>query len=203
MRALACGVLMAICVGTTGCGQEVSAGGGAASSPVGTWAFDADGFVDENWEGLLKKAEPGIAKIREGRARMDAMSAGERETAEASLRGRLSERDLAIYEATLEGPAAIKEWAKTQLREQVGNTLFALVFTADGACSVSFTAGGQSREAQGTWTRDGANLTLRMTVVEGRPATARDSEPKTVTMRNGRIYMEFGKGAPTLVARRS
>jgi hypothetical protein len=201
MRALVLGLALAACVLTTGCSQEVSAG--APQSPVGSWVFDGDGFVDTNWEWILEKAKPAIDRIKEGNARLEAMPEGQRAEAEARVRERLSERDVAIYEATLAGPAAVKEWAKEQLRLQVSEMTLTLEFRADGTCTVSYAAGAQEHQATGTWTQRGHDVTLTMTVVDGRDATAKDREPKTITMRSGRLHMAFGAGAPALVARRA
>jgi hypothetical protein len=174
----------------------------SSGTAVGSWTFDVDGFVDANYPKLMQMAAPGIAKMKEGQKRIDALPPAQREAAEEEVRARLSETELEMRDAVMKGPEAVKEWSKKAMREKLDGQTFELEFGADGSCSVDVSMGGRSTSAQGTWTQKGSDVTVTMTQVDGRAATAKDREPKTMRLVGDRIRMEIVPGAPVMIARR-
>jgi hypothetical protein len=210
-RAIVGVLALALGLATSGCGSEGAAearpSGSAPAkasppSPVGSWVFDVDGYVEENWELLAKAVAPAVTAIRREQERIQALPPDERADAERLLRERLTEKDREIHSAALGGPERVKEFARGALRKQLGSARLDIEFAADGTCSLALDVMVRSSSARGTWTQEGADVTVRMTTVDGKPAPARDREPKTLTLRGDRLHIPFGPGAPVLVAKR-
>ena len=213
-RAIGGVLALALGLATSGCGAEGVAEArpsgsvpakASPPSPVGSWVFDPDGYVEENWGHLMKAVEPAVTAIRRQNARIAALPADQRKEAERLLAERLaamSEKDRAIHDAALGGPERMKEWARAALRSQLGAARLDMEFAADGSCSFALDVPAHATDAEGRWTQKGTDVTVSMTTVDGKPAKPRDREPKTLTLREDRLRIAFAPGQPTLVAKR-
>jgi hypothetical protein len=207
-------LLTSVLLTATGCDEESSPSvptrkvkpAAQAESPVGRWELDPEGFLEQNWSVFLARVQPTIDGMRLAEARIAALPEEEQAVRRAEIdarKAKLPKEQRDMVEAALEGPEALKARLRPLLAEKMPVHTIQMDFVADGTCTLDLNLPDTTRQrASGTWTANGASLTIQLLVVNGKPAKGNDKKPASMTLRNGQLRYKRGDEPVVLVARR-